>query len=43
MSNRMWGIKIIDMRINSFGNETEDTINHPDLNTSSILILTLGS
>ena len=30
----MWGIKILDMRTSIvFGTETEDTINHPDLNT----------
>ena len=34
LANRMWGIKIIDMRTSIvFGTETEDTINHPDLNT----------
>ena len=34
LANRMWGIKILDMRTSIvFGTETEDTINHPDLNT----------
>ena len=32
----MWGIKILDMRTSIvFGTETEDTMNHPDLNAAA--------